>query len=573
MFRMFLRYFKPHMKLFVIDIICAVMVALIDLAFPLVSRYAMKNMLPNKEYRLFFILMISMIGFYVLRSVCQYVMTYWGHTFGTYVEADLRNDLFQHLQTLDFDFYDQNRTGQLMSRLTGDLFSMTELAHHGPEDLIISVLTIVGALIFMFRMQWKLAVIILILLPVSVAVVMRNRKAMAATSVSNKKRLAEISADIESGISGVRTSKAFANEEVDYDRFDASNKAYSRSKSNYYKAMANFNSSQEFFMSITPVVVIMAGGVLIMKGEMNYVDLITFTLFANSFITPIRKLAQFAEVFTDGVAGLSRFYDLMQVKPDIVEKPDAKDLVVTDGTIDFDHVSFQYNSSRQILSDITLHVNSGEKLAIVGKSGGGKTTLCSLIPRFYDVTSGAIRIDGTDIRDVTKHSLRSSIGVVQQDVFIFADTIKENIRYGRPDASDAQIVAAAKMAEIYDDIMEMPDGFDTYVGERGVRLSGGQKQRISIARIFLKNPKILILDEATSALDTITEQKIQASFDKLAVGRTSLVIAHRLATVKDADRIVLIDEGKIAEMGTHQELLAKNGEYARLYNTQKLFEK
>ncbi len=573
MFRMFLRYFKPHMKLFVIDIICAVMVALIDLAFPLVSRYAMKNMLPNKEYRLFFILMISMIGFYVLRSVCQYVMTYWGHTFGTYVEADLRNDLFQHLQTLDFDFYDQNRTGQLMSRLTGDLFSMTELAHHGPEDLIISVLTIVGALIFMFRMQWKLALIILILLPISVLVVMRNRKAMAATSVSNKKRLAEISADIESGISGVRTSKAFANEEVDYDRFDASNKAYSRSKSNYYKAMANFNSSQEFFMSITPVVVIMAGGVLIMKGEMNYVDLITFTLFANSFITPIRKLAQFAEVFTDGVAGLSRFYDLMQVKPDIVEKPDAKDLVVKDGTIDFDHVSFQYNSSRQILSDITLHVNSGEKLAIVGQSGGGKTTLCSLIPRFYDVTSGAIRIDGTDIRDVTKHSLRSSIGVVQQDVFIFADTIKENIRYGRPDASDAQIVAAAKMAEIYDDIMEMPDGFDTYVGERGVRLSGGQKQRISIARIFLKNPKILILDEATSALDTITEQKIQASFDKLAVGRTSLVIAHRLATVKDADRIVLIDEGKIAEMGTHQELLAKNGEYARLYNTQKLFEK
>ena len=573
MFRMFLRYFKPHMKLFVIDIICAVMVALIDLAFPLVSRYAMKNMLPNKEYRLFFILMISMIGFYVLRSVCQYVMTYWGHTFGTYVEADLRNDLFQHLQTLDFDFYDQNRTGQLMSRLTGDLFSMTELAHHGPEDLIISVLTIVGALIFMFRMQWKLALIILILLPISVLVVMRNRKAMATTSVSNKKRLAEISADIESGISGVRTSKAFANEEVDYDRFDASNKAYSRSKSNYYKAMANFNSSQEFFMSITPVVVIMAGGVLIMKGEMNYVDLITFTLFANSFITPIRKLAQFAEVFTDGVAGLSRFYDLMQVKPDIVEKPDAKDLVVKDGTIDFDHVSFQYNSSRQILSDITLHVNSGEKLAIVGQSGGGKTTLCSLIPRFYDVTSGAIRIDGTDIRDVTKHSLRSSIGVVQQDVFIFADTIKENIRYGRPDASDAQIVAAAKMAEIYDDIMEMPDGFDTYVGERGVRLSGGQKQRISIARIFLKNPKILILDEATSALDTITEQKIQASFDKLAVGRTSLVIAHRLATVKDADRIVLIDEGKIAEMGTHQELLAKNGEYARLYNTQKLFEK
>ena len=569
----FLSYFKNHKKLFAIDVSCAVGIAAIDLAFPLVTRSALYDMLPNQLYRTFFTVMAIVVCSYLVRSVLNFTVAYLGHTFGIRVEADIRQDLFRHMQELSFDFYDQNRTGKLMSRLTADLFELTELAHHGPEDLIISVLTIVGALIFMFRMQWKLAVIILILLPISVLVVMRNRKAMAATSVSNKKRLAEISADIESGISGVRTSKAFANEEVDYDRFDASNKAYSRSKSNYYKAMANFNSSQEFFMSITPVVVIMAGGVLIMKGEMNYVDLITFTLFANSFITPIRKLAQFAEVFTDGVAGLSRFYDLMQVKPDIVEKPDAKDLVVTDGTIDFDHVSFQYNSSRQILSDITLHVNSGEKLAIVGQSGGGKTTLCSLIPRFYDVTSGAIRIDGTDIRDVTKHSLRSSIGVVQQDVFIFADTIKENIRYGRPDASDAQIVAAAKMAEIYDDIMEMPDGFDTYVGERGVRLSGGQKQRISIARIFLKNPKILILDEATSALDTITEQKIQASFDKLAVGRTSLVIAHRLATVKDADRIVLIDEGKIAEMGTHQELLAKNGEYARLYNTQKLFEK
>ena len=569
--RMLRKYFRRHLNLFIIDIFCAIAVAAVDLAFPIVSRYAMRTMLPDQQFQAFFALMAIVACAYVGRSACQYVMTYWGHTFGTYVETDLRNDLFCHLQTLDFDFYDRNRTGQLMSRLTGDLFSMTELMHHGPEDLIISILTICGALVCMFRIQWKLALVILILLPVSILVVMRNRRAMAQTSVDNKKRLAQINADIESGISGIRTSKAFANEKVDYERFARSNEAYQRSKSSYYKAMADFNSAQEFFMSITPVAVIAAGGYLIMRGEMNYIDLITFTLFAGSFITPIRKLSQFAEVFTDGMAGLTRFNDLMQVTPDITEKADAKNLAVSEGRIDIEHVSFRYDLGREVLGDITLHVKGGESVAIVGQSGGGKTTLCSLIPRFYEVESGSIRIDGTDIRDVTKDSLRRSIGIVQQDVFIFADTIRENIRYGRPDATDREIEEAARRAEILDDILAMPDGFDTYVGERGVRLSGGQKQRISIARIFLKNPKILILDEATSALDTITEQKIQKSFDALSEGRTSLIIAHRLATVQDADRIVLIDGGRIAEEGTHQQLLARGGEYAKLYNTQKLF--
>lgn len=569
--RMLRKYFRRHLNLFIIDIFCAIAVAAVDLAFPIVSRYAMRTMLPDQQFQAFFALMAIVACAYVGRSACQYVMTYWGHTFGTYVETDLRNDLFCHLQTLDFDFYDKNRTGQLMSRLTGDLFSMTELMHHGPEDLIISILTICGALVCMFRIQWKLALVILILLPVSILVVMRNRRAMAQTSVDNKKRLAQINADIESGISGIRTSKAFANEKVDYERFARSNEAYQRSKSSYYKAMADFNSAQEFFMSITPVAVIAAGGYLIMRGEMNYIDLITFTLFAGSFITPIRKLSQFAEVFTDGMAGLTRFNDLMQVTPDITEKADAKNLAVSEGRIDIEHVSFRYDLGREVLDDITLHVKGGESVAIVGQSGGGKTTLCSLIPRFYEVESGSIRIDGTDIRDVTKDSLRRSIGIVQQDVFIFADTIRENIRYGRPDATDREIEEAARRAEILDDILAMPDGFDTYVGERGVRLSGGQKQRISIARIFLKNPKILILDEATSALDTITEQKIQKSFDALSEGRTSLIIAHRLATVQDADRIVLIDGGRIAEEGTHQQLLARGGEYAKLYNTQKLF--
>ena len=571
LFRMLGRYFRRHLNLFIIDILCAIAVAAVDLAFPVVSRYAMRTMLPDQKYTAFFALMAIVACAYAARSACQYVMTYWGHTFGTYVETDLRNDLFCHLQTLDFDFYDQNRTGQLMSRLTGDLFSMTELMHHGPEDLIISILTISGALVCMFRIQWKLALVILILLPVSILVVMKNRRAMAQTSVDNKKKLAQINADIESGISGIRTSKAFANEEVDYARFARSNEAYQKSKSSYYKAMADFNSAQEFFMSITPVAVIAAGGYLIMRGEMNYIDLITFTLFADSFITPIRKLSQFAEVFTDGCAGLARFNDLMQITPDITEKADAKNLAVSEGRIDIEHVSFCYNPGREVLNDITLHVKGGESVAIVGQSGGGKTTLCSLIPRFYEVLSGAILIDGTDIRDVTKESLRKSIGIVQQDVFIFADTIRENIRYGRPDATDREIEEAAERAEILDDILAMPRGFDTYVGERGVRLSGGQKQRISIARIFLKNPKILILDEATSALDTITEQKIQKSFDALSKGRTSLIIAHRLATVQDADRIVLIDGGRIAEEGTHQQLLALGGEYAKLYNTQKLF--
>ena len=424
----------------------------------------------------------------------------------------------------------------------------------------------------MFSIEWRLALVIALILPISVLVVIRNRRRMSETSVNNKKRLAEISADIESGVSGVRTSKAFANEQVDYDRFMKSNLAYRDAKSDYYRAMAHFQGSQEFFMTILPLAVITFGGWLIMRDQMNYIDLITFTLFVNSFITPIRKLAQFAEVFTDGTAGLARFKDVMDMKPAVVEKKDAPALVVEKGEIVVDDVSFAYNEVREVLNHVSLTVKSGETVAVVGQSGGGKTTLCQLIPRFYDVTAGAIRIDGTDIRDVSKHSLRANIGIVQQDVFIFADTILENIRYGRPEAGFGEVVEAAKRAEIYDDIMRMPKQFDTFVGERGVKLSGGQKQRISIARIFLKNPKILILDEATSALDTITEQKIQKSFDDLAVGRTTLVIAHRLATVRNADRIVLVEDGKILEQGTHQELLEKNGGYAKLYNTQKLFE-
>ncbi|MBQ6621779.1 MAG: ABC transporter ATP-binding protein [Mogibacterium sp.] len=570
MIRNLLQYFKPHKKLFILDMCCALFAAAVDLAFPMVSRYAMYELIPNGLYRALFAVMTIVVLAYLLRSLAQYVMTYWGHTFGVRVEADIRADLFRHLQELDFELYDHNRTGTLMNRLTGDLFEITELSHHGPEDIVIAGLTILGSLFFMFRMQPKLAALVTVLIPVFAVIVIVMRRRMSRASLNVKRKMADINAQAESSISGVRTSKAFANEDVDRDRFDASNERFKTAKSDYYKAMGMFLSSQEFFMCILPVAVIAYGSKLIMDGEMNYIDLITFTLFVSSFINPIRKLANFSEIFTNGMAGLRRFKEIMDTKPNVQDRPDAKPLQVTAGAIDVDDVSFSYEERSEVLHDVTLHIRPGETLAVVGHSGGGKTTLCQLIPRFYNVDSGSIRIDGQDVRDVTGRSIAENVGIVQQDVFIFADTIYNNIAYGRPGATYEEVIDAAKRARIYEDILAMPDGFDTYVGERGTMLSGGQKQRLSIARIFLKNPKILILDEATSALDTITEQAIQSSFDELAQGRTSLIIAHRLATIRNADRIVLIDGGRIREEGTHEELMQLGGEYARLYNTQKL---
>ena len=548
---------------------CAIVVASVDLAFPLVSRAAMYELLPEQKYRVFFFIMMGVVLFYILRSIAYYVMTYWGHTFGVRVEADIRADLFNHLQALDFEFYDKNRTGKIMNRMTGDLFEITELAHHGPEDLLISLLTVIGALICMFFIQWKLALIVAVLIPIFLAIVMRNRKAMSFASVNVKSTMADINSEIESRISGIKTSLAFANEDVDKERFNKSNDQFKDAKKDFYQAMGMFNASQEFFMCIMPVAVITFGGYLIMKGSMNYIELITFTLFVATFINPIRKMSNFAEIFTNGTAGLRRFAEIMAIKPQVKEAPGAEALKVTKGEIDVENVSFAYNDVAEVLDNINLHVSPGETVAIVGHSGGGKTTLCQLIPRFYDVTGGRILIDGMDIRDVTKSSIRQNVGIVQQDVFIFADTILENIRYGKPEATFEEIVEAAKRAEIYDDIMAMPKGFETNVGERGTKLSGGQKQRVSIARIFLKDPKILILDEATSALDTVTEEKIQHSFEMLSQGRTTLVIAHRLTTIKNADRIVVIEKGSIVEEGTHDELLAKGGEYAQLQGIDK----
>ena len=509
LFHIFLSYFPAHKKLFLLDMSCAFLVGAIDVAFPLVSRYVMYDLLPDKLYRTFFSVMAIVVAAFVLRAGMNFIITYWGHQFGIRVEADIRRDLYVHFQELDFDFFDRNRTGKLMNRLTGDLFEITELAHHGPEDLLISTITIIGALIVMFCVEWRLALVVLVIVPVFVCIVIFCRNDMMQSSVQVKEKMAGINADIESTLSGMKTSKAFDNQQLDFERFDRSNEMYKGSKTGYYKAMGRFNSSLEFFICFLQIAVITVGGWLIMRGRMNYIDLLTFTLYITTFVTPVRKLATLAEIFTNGLAGLRRFAEVMRIEPSIREPEDALPLTDVKGEIVLDHVSFGYQKDTDVLHDISLTVCAGETLAVVGHSGGGKSTLCQLIPRFYDVESGSIAIDGHDIRKVTKSSLRTNIGIVQQDVFLFADTIYENIRYGRPDASYEEVLEAAKKAEIYEDIMKMPEGFDTYVGERGALLSGGQKQRISIARIFLKNPPILILDEATSALDSVTEAHIR----------------------------------------------------------------
>ena len=569
-FKLFMSYVAGHKKLFAIDMGCALLVSVIDLAFPYVSRVSMNSLLPNRLFALFFTVMGIMVAAYVIKAALYYIITVVGHRMGVLIEADMRRDVFTHMQDLSCSFYDKNRTGVLMSRITSDLFEITELSHHGPENILICTLTIVGALAVMFTMEWRLALTLAIVLPLCLWFTLSQRVRMKKANIEVKKKTADIYAAIESSISGIRTAKAFANEEQERGKFDEANAMFKGAKVEYYRTMGLFQSGMDFTCCIAQVLVITVGGFLIMQNSMDYVDLVTFSLYVSTFISPIRKLAQFSEQYMNGSAGFTRFIELMQTQPSVKDKPDAIELQDVEGRVDYDDVSFDYGNGVEVLRDIDLHIKPGECLAVVGPSGGGKTTLCQLLPRFYDVCSGSVKVDGIDVRDIKQSSLRRNIGMIQQDVFMFAGTIRENIRYGRPDATDEEIVEAAVRAQVHQEIMELPQGYDSYIGERGVMLSGGQKQRISIARVFLKNPKILILDEATSALDTVTEQRIQESLDELSQGRTTIIIAHRLSTVRNADMIAVVEGEHIIEMGTHKELMEKNGEYARLCRAQEL---
>ena len=568
--RIFLSYIAGHKKLFIIDMICAVVASVIDLVFPLISRISMQNLLPKNMFAVFFAVMAVMVLTYFLKAVLYYVITLLGHQMGVLVEADMRRDIFSHMQELSFDFYDKNRTGVLMSRITTDLFDVTELAHHGPEFVLICAITMIGSMIFMFAMEWRLALVLLLTLPVCLVYTFAQRVNMKHANIEVKKKTADINAAIESSISGVRTAKAFANEDQELIKFEEANNKFRNSKIAYYKTMGTYMSGMEFTSGVAPVLVIAAGGLLIMKGRMDYIDLVTFTLYVTAFVNPLRRLTMLAELYMQGLAGFTRFVEIMRTEPQIKDAENAKELENVEGRIDIENVSFHYSNEIPVLENINLTIHEGQSVAVVGPSGGGKTTLCQLMPRFYDVCSGSIKVDGTDIRELTQSSLRRNIGIIQQDVFMFAGSIKDNIRYGRPDASDEEIIEAAKKAEIHDEIMALPQAYDSQVGERGVKLSGGQKQRLSIARVFLKNPKILILDEATSALDTVTEQHIQAALEQLSQGRTTIIIAHRLSTVKDADNIVVVDDDRIVEQGCHKELMELNGVYAALCRAQSL---
>jgi len=578
-YKLFFSYFKPHKWLFFADLFCAVFVAAVDVIFPVISRFTLNKVLPqylnsadNSVQRTVIFTFFSIIALCflmcVLRTVAQWFITFFGHVFGVAVEKDMRRDIFEHIEKQSFSFFDKNRTGQLMSRTTTDLFEISELAHHGPEDLLISLLTLFGAFFVMFSIRWQLAVIVFVTLPLLIFAVYSSRKSLMGSSSLVKGKTAEINSAVESSISGARTTKIFTNEDYEFSKFEKNNQNFFDAKRLYYKAMAGMHSKMEFVTHILSVIILAVGGFYIMKGKMTLGDLVAANMFVAAFLQPIRRLANFVEQFSTGMAGFMRFSEMMQIHEEMPEKTDAVELSEKIESVDFENVSFDYSENFPVLKNISLEVKKGQTVAFVGPSGGGKTTLCNLLARFYEVKGGSIKINGIDIRDYKLKSLRSQIGFVQQDVFMFAGTIRENIAYGRPDATEAEIIEAAKEAEIYDDIMNMQNGFDSVIGERGIKLSGGQKQRISIARVFLKNPPVLVLDEATSALDSITEQKIQSAFDRLCSGRTAFVIAHRLSTIKNADKIAVLENHKIVESGTHEQLLSKKGEYFNLYTAQ-----
>lgn len=566
----FIHYYGPYKVVFFIDLLCAAIISLVDLSYPQILRTATKTLFTQDKSMILHALPWIGIGLflmYVIQSLCKYYVSYQGHMMGANMERDMRQQLFEHYEELSFSYYSQNNSGQMMSKLVSDLFDISEFAHHGPENLFISLIKIVGAFIFLFVINRKLALPLIFLVIVMFFFSFRQNQKMQRTFMENRRKIGDVNASLQDTLAGIRVVQSFTNEDIEKEKFRRSNQAFLVSKKDNYRCMGEFMSSNLFFQGMMYLVTLVYGGFLIANGEMSAADLAMYALYIGIFISPIQILVELMEMMQKGLSGFRRFLDVMETESEIRDADNAAELTDVKGHVRYDHVSFHYSDDETpVLSDISIDIPAGKSIALVGPSGSGKTTICSLLPRFYDVTGGSITVDGKDIRGLTLKSLRSQIGMVQQDVYLFDGTIKDNIAYGKPGASDEEIIKAAKCASIHDFIMELPDGYDTYVGERGTRLSGGQKQRISIARVFLKNPPILILDEATSALDNESERWIQKSLEELSKNRTTITIAHRLSTIRDADEIIVITEDGIAERGTHAELLSQNGLYAAYYN-------
>ncbi|HOQ75143.1 MAG TPA: ABC transporter ATP-binding protein [Thermoclostridium sp.] len=571
----FISYYKPYKGIFFLDMLCATILSGIDVFFPVLIRYLLDEVYGKRPDNMLELILLSAAGLlilYVIRYFCQFYITSWGHIMGARMEADMRRDLFSHLQKMSFSFYDDSNTGKLMSRITNDLFEISELAHHGPEDVFISLLKIAGSVVIMMTIDIKVTLILLGLTAFIAAFTAFYNLKMRAVFAKNREKIAQVNARIQDSLAGIRVVKSFSNEAMELSKFDVDNHEFVKTREDSYTIMGRFFSGNSFLQGILYITVLVAGGIFVTKGAIGATEMVTFILYINVFLNPIERLVNFTESFQRGMSGFDRFLSMMNTKPEIVDSPDAMELETVKGEIVFDDVSFSYNDRTEVLKNINLRIEPGRTVALVGPSGSGKTTFCNLIPRFYEVNEGRILVDGKDIRKIRLESLRRNIGVVQQDVYLFGGTIRENILYGRPDASEEEVVAAAKLANAHDFIMELENGYDTFVGERGVKLSGGQKQRISIARAFLKNPPILILDEATSALDNESERLIQESLSILTRGRTTLIIAHRLSTIKNADLIVVLTSKGIEEMGTHEELLNAGGLYSQLYHEASLDE-
>jgi len=564
----FIRYYKPYKGMFFLDMFCATVLCGIDVFFPVLIQYLLDEVYGKRPDNMLEIILLSAAGLfvlYIIRYFCQYYITSWGHIMGARMEADMRRDLFSHLQKMSFSFYDESNTGRLMSRITNDLFDISELAHHGPEDVFISLLKIIGSVVIMLTIDARVTLILLgLTISIIIFTAYYNLK-MRAVFAKNREKVAQINARIQDSLAGIRVVKSFSNEAMELSKFDEDNAQFVKTKEDSYTVMGRFFSGNSFLQGILYISVLVVGGIFVTRQVISATEMVTFILYINVFLNPIERLINFTEAFQRGMSGFDRFWSMLNRKPEIVDSPDAVDLQSVKGEIIFENVSFSYNDKNEVLKNVNLRIEPGQTVALVGPSGGGKTTFCSLIPRFYEVNEGRILVDGIDIRKIKLESLRKNIGVVQQDVYLFGGTIRENILYGKPGASEEEMIAAAKLANAHDFIMELKDGYDTFVGERGVKLSGGQKQRISIARAFLKNPPILILDEATSALDNESERLVQESLNILARGRTTLIIAHRLSTIRKADKIVVLTSKGIEEMGTHEELLKAGGLYAELY--------